>query len=98
VARASKVRGVRLPAEVDEWLVGWAGERGVSVSEALRLAVVALMAEVEGPRRAARRAASVSSLPSRREPVPVSRAELFAGLRVPVSVRGQRVGERPSGG
>jgi hypothetical protein len=94
VARDSRVRGVRLEPAVDAWLVGWAEKRGVSVSEALRLAVELLVAGedargVAGRLVAASRPPVAGSAPSR--------AELFAGLRVPVSVRGRRVGEARSG-
>jgi hypothetical protein len=92
VGAVSKVRGARFSPAVDAWLVARAAERGVSLSVVLREAVLVWVAAEGGP---------VGSLgDGRREPVsgraavsggsPVSRAELFAGLRVPVSVRGRR--------
>jgi hypothetical protein len=79
-----------LPVEMDAALVGWAEARGVSVSEALRVAVELLVAggSVESPRWVSGQA------PPGGERGGVSRAELFAGLRVPVSVRGRRASER----
>jgi hypothetical protein len=89
MAAVSKLRGVRLPVEMDAALVAWAEGEGVSVSEALRVAVERLVAAGPAGRPvAARRVTGGSS--SRGS---ASRAELFAGLRVPVSVRGRRSGE-----